>query len=90
MMSRLLAISAALLFALPGAVHACPMCFNGGDSNSQAFLWGSLFLMLVPTVAIGSLLYWAYRRTRALEQPPPPPAPVSDAARPALRVVSDR
>ena len=90
MTSRLLAISGALLLALPEIAHACPMCFNGNDQNGTAFLWGSLFLMIVPVVAIGSLLYWAYRRTRALEAPPRPPAPAPDGSRPALHVVRER
>lgn len=52
---------------LPRVAHACPMCFNGKDSNSDAFVYGSLFLMFVPVTAIGSLVYWAYRRFRAAE-----------------------
>ena len=52
---------------LPRVAHACPMCFNGADSNSQAFVYGSLFLMVVPVTAIGSLVYWAYRRIRDAE-----------------------
>ena len=80
---------------LPRIAYACPMCFNGNDQNGSAFLYGSLMLMIVPTVTIGSLLYWAYRRYRANEQalqsPPAPPAPTtSDAPRAALHVVRDR
>ncbi|HKP56208.1 MAG TPA: hypothetical protein VJV78_05800 [Polyangiales bacterium] len=94
-MSRLAGMLSLALFSLPGVVHACPMCFNGSDKNSSAFLYGSLMLMIVPTVTIGSLLYWAYRRYRANEQPPePPPAPTMpitpDAPRPALHVIRDR
>jgi hypothetical protein len=89
--SRLVAISGALVLASPAVVLACPMCFDGGNSNQSAFLWGSVFLMIVPVTAIGSLLYWAYRRSRALEQPPPaPPTPAPDAPRPALHVVRER
>ena len=91
MISRSLTVAGVLLFALPGVVHACPMCFNGNDQNGSAFLYGSLFLMLVPTLAIGSLLFWAYRRYRSLEQAPEaPPAPAPDAPRSALHVVRDR
>jgi hypothetical protein len=89
-MSRLVALSGVLCVALPAVVHACPMCFNGNNQNQSAYLWGSLFMMFVPTAVIGSLLYWAYRRTRALEQPPVPPAPAPDAARSALHVVRER
>jgi len=72
------------------------MCFGGNNMNQDAFLYGSLFLMFVPVAAIGSLLYWAYRRSRALEQPPAPPsrppanglaADGQSAAAPGLRVV---
>jgi hypothetical protein len=57
---------------LPTVAYACPMCFSGNGQNADAFLYGSLFLMVVPVVSIGSLLYWAYRRTKALENQPLP------------------
>jgi len=53
--------------SVPSLVHACPMCFNGDSQNGDAFLYGSLFLMFVPTVAIGGLGYWAYRRIIAAD-----------------------
>jgi hypothetical protein len=43
------------------------MCFAGGNQNQDAFLYGSLFLMVVPVSAIGGLAYWAYKRIRAAE-----------------------
>ena len=52
---------------LPAVVHACPMCFNGKDSNSDAFVYGSLFLMFVPVASLGGLAYWAYRRLKAAD-----------------------
>jgi hypothetical protein len=85
---------AMLAWLLPGIAHACPMCFGGNNQNQDAFLYGSLFLMIVPVVSIGSLLYWAYRRTRALEEkekgpPPPAKAPHVSTGIP-LRVVGRR
>ena len=71
---------------LAGVAHACPMCFNGNNSNQSAFLYGSLFLMIVPVTAIGSLLYWAYRRSKSLEVRPPGP-PAAESEPPALRLV---
>ena len=59
------AFVAAILASTPSVVLACPMCFSGGNSNSKAFLWGSLLLMFVPVIAIGLLVYWAYRRAQA-------------------------
>jgi hypothetical protein len=100
-----LAVCAALVSSIPSSVLACPMCFTGGNSNSQAFVWGSLLLMFVPVTAIGSLLYWAYRRAQAGEPRHPARAETNDsdlsvrvmaesaAGRPAVRnvvVVSTR
>jgi hypothetical protein len=74
---------------LPRAAHACPMCFNGANSNSQAFVYGSLLLMFVPVTAIGSLVYWAYRRIRAVENPAQGPATplTSETSQPGASVV---
>lgn len=74
-------LGAVALFAvnlLARVAHACPMCFNGKDANADAFVYGSLFLMIVPTVTLGSLGYWAYRRIKAAEdvmEPRETPAP---------------
>lgn len=43
------------------------MCFNGADSNSQAFVYGSLLLMFTPVTALGGLAYWIYRRMKAAD-----------------------
>jgi hypothetical protein len=78
---------------LTSVARACPMCFSGNGTNQSAFLYGSLFLMIVPVTAIGSLLYWAYRRSKALESPPVVPPTPSDVGpgggqtSPALRLV---
>jgi hypothetical protein len=79
------ALAAVLLVS--SVAHACPMCFNGNNSNQSAFLYGSLFLMIVPVVAIGSLLYWAYRRSKALDAPPPPPPAPAEGEQAALHLV---
>lgn len=74
------------IWLLASPAFACPMCFSG--NNQDAFLYGSLFLMIVPVTAIGGLLYWAYRRTRAMENDPPPSPPQTSARpTPALRLV---
>jgi hypothetical protein len=84
-----------LVVLAPALAHACPMCFNGNSQNQMAFLYGSLMLMFVPTITIGSLVYWAWRRACAHAQeqlpPPPPPsealAPQNEIEQPALRAV---
>jgi hypothetical protein len=84
----------ALAFAwscLPAFAHACPMCFNGNNQNQEAFLWGSLFLMFTPTTAIGGLVYWAWRRARAHDEPAaePPSVPHVASGQP-LRLLEPR
>jgi len=77
---------------LPAVVHACPMCFNGKDSNSDAFLYGSLFLMFVPVSALGGLAYWAYRRIKAADSHSAASDAQSDASQPGvvLRIAERR
>ena len=89
-MKTLQALSFAAFAFWPAAAFACPMCFTGNNSNQDAFLWGSLFLMAVPVTAIGGLLYWAYRRIKAAEsdRPAPPRGEGPDGqARANLRLV---
>ena len=57
---------AALLLIAPRVAHACPMCFSTGE-NDGAFLYGSIFLMVVPVMTLGGLGYWAYRRLKAID-----------------------
>ncbi len=86
------------VWLVPALARACPMCFSGNGTNQSAFLWGSVMLMLVPTVAIGSLLYWAYSRAKAIDAEATQDAARSDASAapqavssggsPTLRVVS--
>jgi hypothetical protein len=58
-----------LLFvaSTPAIAHACPMCFAGGEQNADAFLYGSILLMLVPVLSLGGLGFWAYRRIKAID-----------------------
>jgi hypothetical protein len=58
----------------PWVAHACPMCFSG--NNSGAYVYGSLFMMFMPVLSIGSLIYWGYRRVRAQDEAANPPVPV--------------
>jgi hypothetical protein len=66
-MKRLANAIALIFVSTPALVHACPMCFAGGEQNADAFVYGSLFLMIVPTVTLGGLGYWAYRRLKAID-----------------------
>jgi hypothetical protein len=63
----LFATLTALFASVPAIVRACPMCFAGGQQNQDAFLYGSLFLMVVPTATLGGLGYWVYRRLKAID-----------------------
>lgn len=76
-----------LVSSLPAVAHACPGCFSGGNANDRAFLWGSLFMMAVPVLALGTLFYLAYKRIRTVDErnaaglpPRTEPAPIADGA----------
>lgn len=86
-MKRVGSLAAVGLLALPSVAWACPMCFNGGGSNDGAFVWGSLLLMFVPTAALGTLGYLAYRRIKAIDSAYEPQAPEAASSAPvdALR-----
>ena len=57
---------ATLIVCAPVVAHACPMCFSTGE-NDGAFIYGSIFLMVVPVLSLGGLGYWAYRRLKAID-----------------------
>jgi hypothetical protein len=65
--SSMFAAVATVFASVPSIVHACPMCFAGGSENTDAFVYGSLFLMIVPSTMLGGLGYWVYRRVKALD-----------------------
>jgi hypothetical protein len=54
-----------VMWCHPMVAAACPMCFNGDGTNTNAYVFGSLFMMFVPVTAIGSLVYWMHRRIKA-------------------------
>lgn len=43
------------------------MCFSGNGTNQAAFLYGTLFMMAVPTTVLLTLGYLAYRRIIAID-----------------------
>lgn len=59
-------VVAVLVVSAPLVAHACPMCFSTGE-NDGAFIYGSIFLMVVPVLTLGGLGYWAYRRLKAID-----------------------
>ncbi len=61
-------VSAAILF-LPRAGMACAVCTAGRDDESNAaFLVSTIFLSLLPLVALGTFVYVLWRRFQKLEQ----------------------
>lgn len=58
----------ALLVHAPAFVRACAVCGAGRDEeNAFAFLMTTIFMSLMPLVAIGTLLYVLWRRIQKLE-----------------------
>jgi predicted cobalt transporter CbtA len=65
--SALQVLLAAALLAAPSVAHACSVCTGGQKEEvGQAFLIGSLFLSVLPLAAIGAVVWWLRRRSRAL------------------------
>ena len=72
MISEIPAISRlALAWAVvswPNAVWACSVCSAGRDEENQAaFLWSTLFMSVLPLLAIGGIVYFLSRRYREIE-----------------------
>jgi hypothetical protein len=65
-----LAIAAlALVISLPVTAHACDSCLAASNSSVQmAFLMGSIFLSVTPLAAVGSVVWWLWRRAARLAE----------------------
>jgi len=65
--SLLHAVVVAALLLAPRAALACAVCTGGQkDDVSRAMLVGSLFLSVLPLVAVGAVVWWLRRRARAI------------------------
>ncbi len=57
-----------LFLQLPRVAHACSVCTAGRDEENQAaFLLSTIFMSLLPLIAIGTLVYVLWRRIQKLE-----------------------
>lgn len=87
-MSRLGArISIASFIAwLPEAAAGCAVCFGGEQESRAAFILTTVFLSVLPLAMIGALVWWIWRRERAIGASPgdgTPIAPGPDSFDPA-------
>jgi len=58
----------ALLVSWPELLHACSVCFSGrGEQSRVAFRDTTIFLSTLPLLAVGGVVWWLFRRVRALE-----------------------
>lgn len=77
----MLAVAGWLILQTPKVAQACAVCSAGKDEeNAAAFLISTLFMSLMPLIAIGTLVYVLYRRIQKLEEERP--AEVSPVAQP--------
>jgi len=61
-------ICAALVIGLPEIAQACSVCSAGRDDAVRAaFIGTTIFLSVVPLVAIGAGVLWLRRRLREME-----------------------
>ena len=62
------AVIVAVLLLAPGVSRACAVCTAGRDEgNAFAFLMTTIFMSLMPLIAIGTLVYVLWRRIQKLE-----------------------
>jgi hypothetical protein len=53
----------------PGLSRACAVCMSGRDDETRAaFLGTTIFLSLLPVLAVGGVVIWLRRRLRKQEQ----------------------
>ena len=65
--SRLHGLLAVSLLLAPRAALACPVCTGGQKEEvGRAMLVGSLFLSVLPLVAVGAVAWWLRRRARTI------------------------
>jgi len=57
-----------LLVFLPSVASACAVCTAGRDEeNAFAFLMTTIFMSLMPLIAVGTLIFVLWRRIQKLE-----------------------
>lgn len=57
----------AALAAAPRVASACAVCSAGRDDKTQgAFLFGSIFLSVLPPAVVGGIAWWIWRRARQI------------------------
>jgi hypothetical protein len=56
-----------LLLTAPSIAEACSKCLSGrSDETKLAYILTTVFLSLLPLLAIGGVVWWLVRRARAL------------------------
>lgn len=67
-LSRLgwIAVAVLAVAAVPELAQACAVCGAGREENRMAFLLTTLFLSVVPLLAIGGIVVWLRHRARVV------------------------
>jgi len=68
---RFALFAAGLVWLTPVVAAACSVCFSGAEESRAAFIGTTVFLSVLPLAMIGGLVWWIWRRLRALESSPP-------------------
>lgn len=75
MKSRLTPLAIALtLVCWPSLSFACAVCFDANDETRGAFLGTTIFLSLLPLGVVGGIIYYLFKRARALNAQSEPSA----------------
>ena len=83
--NRLMGLAASFLawgmVVSPSIAEACSVCTAGRDEeNAAAFLMTTIFMSILPLLALGTLLYVLRRRFRKLEAESAPQQPQEEQA----------
>ena len=61
------AIAVSLVLASPAVSQACAVCMSGrDDENRTAFIAMTAFMTTMPFLLIGGIVFWLWRRAKAM------------------------
>ena len=67
-LSALFPLAVVVVTTVSTAALACPNCVDPKALNQKAFVSSTMFLSLMPLLAIFGVVFWLYRKARAAER----------------------
>ena len=70
--STTILLTTLVLLGFAEPAFACAVCFDANDETRDAFVGTTILLSLLPLGLMGGLVYWLFRRARAVDDQPSP------------------